>query len=256
MSENLTYADLNVAELNTPRLQEDTHVPDSIYVEVKVKSLDTSAVASYKVHGPTGQAEIMNSKDSRRGKSCCSRTCVAVLIAMIVLFLLVLGLGLILMFLRSQKPSEEQESPKATMLEERGCPSGWIRNRKKCYFFSQSRDIKDWNTYRQECKEMDSDLVIINNKEELEYLFSQSKGHYYLLSLKYSNREKKWRWINNAEHRTDIFEISGNVIDYFCTVIGFDKVATASCCGSSTTQNMCEKAANISALPKMSEGKT
>ncbi|XP_009673678.1 C-type lectin domain family 5 member A-like isoform X3 [Struthio camelus] len=255
MSENLTYADLNVAELNTPRLQEDTHVP-----------------------GPTGQAEIMNSKDSRRGKSCCSRTCVAVLIAMIVLFLLVLGLGLILMFLRSQKPSEEQESPKATMLEERvlpttsspchsetfsttseetiGCPSGWIRNRKKCYFFSQSRDIKDWNTYRQECKEMDSDLVIINNKEELEYLFSQSKGHYYLLSLKYSNREKKWRWINNAEHRTDIFEISGNVIDYFCTVIGFDKVATASCCGSSTTQNMCEKAANISALPKMSEGKT
>ncbi|XP_068810381.1 C-type lectin domain family 5 member A-like isoform X5 [Struthio camelus] len=225
MSENLTYADLNVAELNTPRLQEDTHVPDSIYVEVKVKSLDTSAVASYKVHGPTGQAEIMNSKDSRR-------------------------------VLRSQKPSEEQESPKATMLEERGCPSGWIRNRKKCYFFSQSRDIKDWNTYRQECKEMDSDLVIINNKEELEYLFSQSKGHYYLLSLKYSNREKKWRWINNAEHRTDIFEISGNVIDYFCTVIGFDKVATASCCGSSTTQNMCEKAANISALPKMSEGKT
>ncbi|XP_064373863.1 killer cell lectin-like receptor subfamily B member 1 isoform X2 [Dromaius novaehollandiae] len=256
MSENLTYAGLNVAELNRSRLQKDTDIPGCVYAEVKVKSLDTSAVASYKAHGPTGQADMINSKDGRRGKSCFSRTCVAVLIAMIVFLLLALGLGLILMFLRTQKPPAEQESPIGSMSEERGCPSGWIRNRKKCYFFSQSRVIKDWDTYRQECKEIDSDLVIINNREELEYLFSKSKGHYYLLGLKYSGSERKWKWINGTEHRTDIFKIAGKMTDYFCTVIGFDQVATASCNGSSTTQNMCEKAANISALPKMAETET
>ncbi|XP_062426945.1 killer cell lectin-like receptor subfamily B member 1 [Rhea pennata] len=248
MSENLTYADLNVAELNKPRLQKDTDVPDSIYAEVKAKSLDTNAVASYKAHG----------------KSCCSRTCVAVFIAMIVLLLLALGLGLILMFLRNQKPPAEQESPigkeralpntssplqpetVSTISEETiGCPSGWVISRKKCYFFSQNRDIKDWDTYRQECKKMDSDLVIINNKEELEYLISKSKGHYYLLGLKYSSSERKWKWINGTEHHTDMFTIAGEMTDYFCTVIGFDQVATAPCNGSSTTQNMCEKAANI-----------
>ncbi|XP_064373887.1 killer cell lectin-like receptor subfamily B member 1B allele B isoform X6 [Dromaius novaehollandiae] len=224
MSENLTYAGLNVAELNRSRLQKDTDIP-----------------------GPTGQADMINSKDGRR-------------------------------VLRTQKPPAEQESPIGSMSEERalpntgspphsetfsttseetiGCPSGWIRNRKKCYFFSQSRVIKDWDTYRQECKEIDSDLVIINNREELEYLFSKSKGHYYLLGLKYSGSERKWKWINGTEHRTDIFKIAGKMTDYFCTVIGFDQVATASCNGSSTTQNMCEKAANISALPKMAETET
>ncbi|XP_064373879.1 killer cell lectin-like receptor subfamily B member 1 isoform X5 [Dromaius novaehollandiae] len=225
MSENLTYAGLNVAELNRSRLQKDTDIPGCVYAEVKVKSLDTSAVASYKAHGPTGQADMINSKDGRR-------------------------------VLRTQKPPAEQESPIGSMSEERGCPSGWIRNRKKCYFFSQSRVIKDWDTYRQECKEIDSDLVIINNREELEYLFSKSKGHYYLLGLKYSGSERKWKWINGTEHRTDIFKIAGKMTDYFCTVIGFDQVATASCNGSSTTQNMCEKAANISALPKMAETET
>lgn len=34
--------------------------------------------------------------------------------------------------------------------------------------------------------------------------------------------------------------------DYLCTVIGFGQVHTAPCGGSSTTQNMCEKAATVS----------
>lgn len=36
------------------------------------------------------------------------------------------------------------------------------------------------------------------------YLQLKSDGHYYLLGLKYSEREKKWKWINDMEHRTDM----------------------------------------------------
>ncbi|NXF53462.1 KLRBF protein, partial [Oceanites oceanicus] len=133
-----------------------------------------------------------------------------------------------------------------------GCPPYWEKNGKKCYFFSEIRDKKDWNTSRKKCNDMNSDLVIIDNEEELHYLASQSRGHYYLLGLTYSKSEKKWKWINNVEHSTDMFTIRGDLTDYFCTVIGHGKVETASCDGSSTTQNMCEKDANISERQKES----
>ncbi|NWQ93412.1 KRBBB protein, partial [Burhinus bistriatus] len=125
-----------------------------------------------------------------------------------------------------------------------GCPQDWEKYGEKCYFFSQKQEKNDWNASRKECTDMNSDLVIIDNMDELSYLTSRSKGHYYLLGLTYC--DEKWKWINNMEHSTDMFHIGGDLTDYFCTVIGHGKVETASCDGSTTTQNMCEKAANIS----------
>ncbi|XP_009574382.1 PREDICTED: C-type lectin domain family 5 member A-like [Fulmarus glacialis] len=139
-----------------------------------------------------------------------------------------------------------------TYEETLGCPPYWEKKGKKCYFFSEIQVKKDWNASRKECTDMNSDLVIIDNKEELHYLTSQSRGHYYLLGLTYSKSEKKWKWINNVEHSTDMFTIGGDLTDYFCTVVGHGKVETAACGGSSTTQNMCEKAANISERQKES----
>ncbi|XP_010076640.1 PREDICTED: C-type lectin domain family 5 member A, partial [Pterocles gutturalis] len=146
----------------------------------------------------------------------------------------------------------DSETFSTTYEEALGCPQNWKKNGGKCYFFSQTQQKDDWNASRKECTDMNSDLVIIDNKEELHYLFSQSRGHYYLLGLTYSKKEKKWKWINNMEHSTDMFTIGGDFTDYFCTVIGHNKVETASCNGSSTTQNMCEKAANISERQKES----
>ncbi|XP_050753496.1 C-type lectin domain family 5 member A-like [Gymnogyps californianus] len=256
MSENLIYVDLNLAESTRPRLQKVTDAQGSIYAEVKVQSLDTNAAASY----------------TSPGKSCCSRTCVTVLVAVIIL-LLVLVVCLILLYhpTASSPPDSKTFSTtyeKALVTlglvlstetgrdpwwsgenykqDRTGCPQHWKKNGEKCYFFSQMQKKDDWNASRKECTDMNSDLVIIDNKEELDYLISQSKNHYYLLGLRYSNSEKKWKWINKVEHSTDIFPIGGDFTDYFCTVIGYGKVETAPCSGSSTTQTMCEKAANIS----------
>ncbi|NXL60681.1 KRBBA protein, partial [Chordeiles acutipennis] len=220
MSENLIYADLNLTESTRPRLQKVTDVQGSIYAEVKVQSPDTNAAASYTLSG----------------KSCCSRTRVAVLITVIIL-LLVLAVCLTLMLSTWIFPH--------MFFPPVGCPQHWEKNGGKCYFFFQMQKKKDWNASRRECTDMNSDLVIIENKEELHYLKSQSRGHYYLLGLTYSTSEEKWKWINNVEHSTNMFNIEEKYYDYHCTVIGHDKVATASCDGSSTTQNMCEKAANI-----------
>ncbi|XP_021140368.2 killer cell lectin-like receptor subfamily B member 1B allele B isoform X2 [Columba livia] len=228
MPENLIYADLNLTESTSSRLQV-TDVHDSTYAEVKVQSLDTNAAADY----------------TSPGKNCCSRTCVAVLAAVITL-LLVLAVCLILLYHPTASSPPDSKIFCTTCEDELGCPQGWEKNREKCYFFFPKPQKNDWNASRKECRDKESDLVIIENKEELDYLRSQSRGHYYLLGLTYSEREKKWKWINNMEHCTDMFTIGGDHTDYFCAVIGHGEVATAHCNGTSTTQNMCEKAANIS----------
>nr|XP_009936781.1 PREDICTED: uncharacterized protein LOC104333016 [Opisthocomus hoazin] len=177
MSENLIYADLNLAESTKPRLQKVTDVQGSTYAEVKVQSLDTNAAAGY---------------------------------------------------------------------TSSGCPLHWEKMGKKCYYFFKSQHEQDWNTSRKQCTGMDSDLVIIDSTEELNYLCSRSEGQYYLLGLTYSESDKKWKWINNMEHSTDMFPIKGEHIkDYLCTVIGHKCIETAPCGGDSSTQNMCQKAASL-----------
>ncbi|KAM6383264.1 killer cell lectin-like receptor subfamily B member 1B allele B isoform 1-T2 [Alca torda] len=229
MSENLIYADLNLSESTRPRLQKVTDVQGSTYAEVKVQSRDTNAPASY----------------TSSGKSCCSRTRVAVFVAVII-FLLVLTVCLILMCCPTASSPADSKPFSNNSEEALGCPQDWEKHGGKCYFFSQTWEIKDWNASRKECTDMNADLVVIENKDELNYLMLQSKSTYYLLglTLTYSESEK-WKWINGMEHNTDMFNIEGDFPDYFCTVIGHEKVETAPCGGSPTTQNMCEKAANI-----------
>ncbi|NXN38359.1 KRBBB protein, partial [Rhinoptilus africanus] len=231
MSENLIYADLNLSESTRPRLQKVTDVQGSTYAEVKVQSLHTKSPASY----------------TSSGKSCSPRTRVAVFVAVMIL-LLVLAVCLILIYGPTASSSADSKTRSTTTEETLGCPQDWEKHGDKCYFFSKTQEIRDWNASRKNCTDMNSDLVVIDNKDELDYLMSQSKGNYYLLGLILTNSEseKKWKWINNMERNTDMFNIEGNFTDYFCTVIGHEKVQTAPCGGSSTTQNMCEKAANIS----------
>ncbi|NXW19074.1 KRBBA protein, partial [Circaetus pectoralis] len=229
MSENLIYADLNLTESTRPRLQKVTDVQDTTYAEVKVQSLDTNAA---------------DDSYTLSGKSCCSRTRVAVLVAVIIL-LLVLVVCLILMYHPTASSPPDSKPSSTTYEEALGCPQHWEQNGEKCYFFSPVQKKIDWNTSRKECTDNNSDLVIIDNKEELCYLFSRTRSHYYLLGLKFSKSEEKWKWISDVEHNPDMFTIGGDFTDYFCTVIGHGKVETASCNGSLTTQSMCEKAANI-----------
>uniref|UniRef100_A0A8B9EZ14 C-type lectin domain-containing protein n=1 Tax=Amazona collaria TaxID=241587 RepID=A0A8B9EZ14_9PSIT len=131
-----------------------------------------------------------------------------------------------------------------------GCPKHWEKNGGKCYFFSQRQDEANWNDSRKECTDMKADLVIIDNKDELNFLSKRSRNSYYLLGLTYSHSERKWKWINNMELSSDMFCIGGDFTDYFCAVIGHRKVETAPCSGSLSTQNMCEKDADISESQK------
>ncbi|XP_030816500.1 C-type lectin domain family 5 member A-like [Camarhynchus parvulus] len=228
MAEKVLYADLNLSEPTRSRILTvpDGQGSDCTYAEVKVKAQDTNAAA--------------NCKSS--GKSHCSRKHVAIL----VLIILVLVLAVYLIITYGPTANSQQDSTTSIPEEALGCPPPWEKHGRKCYIFFPEENPKEWNASRAECTAKGSDLVVIDSREELNYLRSQSRHKYYLLGLTRSAEEQKWKWINNVEHDPAMFRIVGPSTDYLCTVIGFGEVRTAPCGESSTTQNMCEKAATIS----------
>ncbi|XP_031961248.1 C-type lectin domain family 5 member A-like isoform X1 [Corvus moneduloides] len=229
MAENVLYADLNLPESTRPRILKVPDVPGCTYAEVKVKSQDAN--------------DTTNFESSR--KSCrCSRRLLAVLAAVVVVAVLALTLCWTLLY---GATAGSQEDSTTTIPEKAlGCPPKREKHGRKWYFFSPEKG-KDWNVSRDECAALGSELVIIDSTEELNYLLSRSKQNYYLLGLRFSQEEKKWKWPNNVEHDPAMFNITVKYQDYLCTAIGFGQVHTAPCYGSSTTQNMCEKAATVSA---------
>ncbi|XP_072779858.1 killer cell lectin-like receptor subfamily B member 1B allele A isoform X1 [Taeniopygia guttata] len=261
MAENVLYADLNLPEPTRPRILTVPDVQDSscTYAEVKVKSQETNAAA--------------NCKSS--GKSCCSRKHAAILVVIILILVLAVYLIITWSFQKPvQKPVQQssdsvwhsghslqaeivflfpdgptagsqEDSTKTIPAEALGCPTAWKKHGRSCYFFSPETKPKSWEASRAECTAMGSDLVVIDSREELRYLFLQSRYNYYLLGLTRSEEGQKWKWINNVELDPDMFHLNGRYHDYHCTAIGYDQVHTAPCDGSDTTKNMCEKAATI-----------
>ncbi|XP_064586760.1 C-type lectin domain family 5 member A-like [Zonotrichia leucophrys gambelii] len=274
MAENVLYADLNLSESTRPRILTVPDDPGSgcTYAEVKVKAQDTNAATSCKSSG--------KSCCSRK------RVAILVVIILILVLAvsLIITYGpnagsqkgsettssnkqeeLATLSHTTQKDtttlsSTNQQDPKTlsptkqenpttlSLIPERAtvCPTAWKKHGRKCYFFSPERKAMDWNASRAECTAMGSDLVVIDSREELRYLLSQSRHNYYLLGLTRSPEERKWKWINNVEHDPAMFRIIGSYREYLCTVIGFGEVHAAPCGGYTTTQNMCEKAATIS----------
>ncbi|XP_032914376.1 C-type lectin domain family 7 member A-like [Catharus ustulatus] len=133
----------------------------------------------------------------------------------------------------TKSPRSQGEAP--------GCPPPWKKHGRKCYFFSPEKRKKDWNSSRAECAAKGSDLVIIESREELNYLHTQSRYEYYLLGLRYSPEEQKWKWINNVEHNPAMFPIHRYYSNCDCVTIGFGNIGAVPCSGTRITQNMCEK---------------
>uniref|UniRef100_A0A8C0TUW9 C-type lectin domain family 5 member A-like n=1 Tax=Cyanistes caeruleus TaxID=156563 RepID=A0A8C0TUW9_CYACU len=157
MAEYVLYADLNLPQSTRPRIPTVPDVQDSdcTYAEVKVKSQDTNAAADCK----------------SSGKSCCSRKHAAILV--VIILILVLAVYLIITY----GPTAGSQNSSTTLShireEELGCPPLWRKHGRKCYFFSPEKKMKDWEASRGECTTMESDLVVIDSREEMVRLLGQ-----------------------------------------------------------------------------------
>ncbi|XP_065146222.2 uncharacterized protein [Paramisgurnus dabryanus] len=73
--------------------------------------------------------------------------------------------------------------------------NGWIYYQYSCYFISSEQ--KNWNESRRYCREREADLIIINNKEEQDFIKKKS-GKEHWIGLSDRDEEGRWKWVDNS----------------------------------------------------------
>ncbi|CAI7934962.1 Hypothetical predicted protein, partial [Podarcis lilfordi] len=83
------------------------------------------------------------------------------------------------------------------------CPLQWQLHRDKCYWSSEN--IKSWNESQRDCSTRDSQLLVIQDKEELDFIESITKNSKYWIGLSLLKSKKKWMWITGFQLDQSLF---------------------------------------------------
>ncbi|XP_066541654.1 C-type lectin domain family 4 member F-like [Hoplias malabaricus] len=120
----------------------------------------------------------------------------------------------------------------------------WVFFDTSAYYIST--DMKTWNESRDDCEDNGGDLVIINSKEEQEYLTRKVGSKQPWIGLTDSESENQWKWVDGSALTTAYWAEgepnNWNGIEEDCVHMGFKENKTwndLSC--SSKRQWICER---------------
>uniref|UniRef100_A0A8C7X511 C-type lectin domain-containing protein n=1 Tax=Oryzias sinensis TaxID=183150 RepID=A0A8C7X511_9TELE len=71
----------------------------------------------------------------------------------------------------------------------------WIRFGSSCYFFSE--ESKSWDEAREFCRARGADLVVIDSKEENEFISKLNKENFWI-GLTDRDLEGTWKWVDGS----------------------------------------------------------
>ncbi|KAJ8366729.1 hypothetical protein AAFF_G00344940 [Aldrovandia affinis] len=84
----------------------------------------------------------------------------------------------------------------------RPCPEGWEQSNSKCYYFST--EGKSWNDSRSDCLKQGADLVIIESKDEQDFISKHTRGiDVFWIGLSDSETEGTWLWVDGTPLQED-----------------------------------------------------
>uniref|UniRef100_A0A6I8NHX3 Natural killer cells antigen CD94 n=1 Tax=Ornithorhynchus anatinus TaxID=9258 RepID=A0A6I8NHX3_ORNAN len=89
------------------------------------------------------------------------------------------------------------------------CPENWIWNRGNCYYLS--REVKTWPGSQNACQSMNSSLLKIEDREELQDFLKLLKT-YYWIGLSRTGSDGPWLWEDGAglSHDLSVQDIFSN----------------------------------------------
>ncbi|XP_062979088.1 oxidized low-density lipoprotein receptor 1 [Elgaria multicarinata webbii] len=86
------------------------------------------------------------------------------------------------------------------------CPERWQQRGEKCYFFSAKWN--SWEESKAQCTTLNSRLLKIESKEELEFILASAQAYNsYWIGLFRSRAGGPWSWEDNSTLVTDLFNI-------------------------------------------------
>ncbi|KAF4115384.1 hypothetical protein G5714_002873 [Onychostoma macrolepis] len=72
----------------------------------------------------------------------------------------------------------------------------WVTYKRNSYYVSS--EWKNWVDSRRDCLQRGADLIIINNKEEQEFITKVISGNIVWIGLTDSDNEGVWKWVDGS----------------------------------------------------------
>ncbi|CAM4668403.1 unnamed protein product, partial [Caretta caretta] len=118
------------------------------------------------------------------------------------------------------------------------CPTDWQLRGDKCYWVS--RGGKTWNKSRADCSARGSQLLVIRDHKELEFLKDLTQGsRLFWIGLSVSSPEKAWTWLDGSRLDQTLFPVSGPADGNSCGVVNENQIGSDIC--SSAFQSICQR---------------
>ncbi|XP_023409825.2 NKG2-C type II integral membrane protein-like [Loxodonta africana] len=103
------------------------------------------------------------------------------------------------------------------------CPEDWLSYSNNCYYISG--DKKNWTESQMACVSKKSNLIYIDNEEEMKFMNFLPSSSW--IGLSRESRNYPWFWINGSPSNQNITEASGPA--YNCGMLFSFGLQSASC---------------------------
>ncbi|XP_042311753.1 killer cell lectin-like receptor subfamily B member 1B allele B isoform X2 [Sceloporus undulatus] len=117
------------------------------------------------------------------------------------------------------------------------CPETWLRHKDKCYWISREKNT--WNKSHHDCTAKVSQLAVIKEKAELDFIKGITDGAQLLwLGLTAIPLTSEWSWVEGSLLNDTLLQVTGAAQANSCGMLKGEKIISEAC--SAVTKWICE----------------